>query len=151
MSSEAIDRERPLAILAVVIFPLFGPLLFGLGPSLLLAVLGLLTLGVASIPYSAMYFLWWLPSLYLTLAPPFLATGLLYALGRRLRSLPALGVLALAALVAFPGTIGTWYWATGSLEIPGSTSPGIWSDPAGVAIFAAPALLLCWWPIRRFR
>lgn len=151
MTAEAQTRPRPLAILAVVIFPILGPALSALAPFVLLAVIGLLTLGLSSIQFSLAYFVVSLPSYYLTLAPPFLSAAILYVLGRRHLLLPPIVILGLAALIGFPATIGAWSWATRNFDVPGSLLHDFWAEPLGAILYLGPALLLCWLPIRRFR
>ena len=95
-----------------------------------------------------MYLGFWVTSLYVALAIPFLLTGLLYALAVRFFAPESLLTALIAAGIAFAGYLGALYWRTGTLEIATrALGPGFWSDPWNI-LNALLGTVACWWLVR---
>ncbi len=137
---------RPLVI--TVTFMLLGPLVPGLLFMLMFSIGGLFSMGPGAILAGMMYFFFWLPSLYVVYAAPFLLTGILCALAARFHRLSLLTAL-LAGAIAFGSYLGIRYLVFGTLnEADKVIGPGAWSSLSTVVGQVAISILPCWWLVR---
>ena len=149
MSTERRIPSPTRLIAIVLVFALVGPIVWALVFVVLFGTFGIVSMGPLAIFAGLVYFFWWLPAIYLHLGPPFLLTGVLYALAVRLFAPQSLVTALLAAAVAFLAYLGVRYWVMGSFDTPGSRlGPSFFSDPWGVAGFAVLGVVPCWWLLR---
>lgn len=140
------DMTRSLVI--AITFMLLGPLVPGLLYVLMYSIGGLFSMGPGAILAGLMYFFFWLPSLYVVYAAPFLLTGIVCALAARFHRLSLLTALVSAA-VAFGLYLGVRYLMFGTLmETDRIIGPGAWSGMGAVVAQVAVSVLPCWWFVR---
>ena len=132
------------SLVIAVTFMLLGPLV----PGLLFLIGGLFSTAPDAIHAGMMYFFFWLPSLYVVYAAPFLLTGILCALAARFHRLSLLAALVSAA-VAFGLYLGVRYLMFGTLmEADKIIGQGAWSGVGPVVGQVAVSVLPCWWFVR---
>lgn len=148
MSAESrVSRERLLAI--VFVFPLLGPTVGSIFFVLLFGTVGMLSMGPLAIFAGLTYFFWWLPSLYAVYGPPFLLTGLLYALAVRCSAPLSLLNALIAAVVAFSAYLGARYVLTGGIvQSDLRLGPNIWGNPGAIAGMILIGVVPSWWLVR---
>lgn len=101
------------AFVPLVVFPLLGPVLWLLTLVIPLALLSLVTFGLGGMLYFQFLGAWWLPGLYILLAPPFLVTGVLIGLASLALGRLSLLATLLAAELAFCAYFAATYWIGG--------------------------------------
>jgi hypothetical protein len=109
------------SLVIAITFMLLGPLVPGPLSMLMFSTAGTFTMGPGAILARMMYFFFWLPSLYLVYALPFLLTGILCALASRFHRLSLLAALASAA-IAFSLYLGVRYQMFGTWKPTGSSA-----------------------------
>jgi hypothetical protein len=136
------------SLVIAITFMLVGPLVPGLLFVLMFSTAGIFTMGPGAIFAGLMYFFFWLPSLYVVYALPFLLTGILCALAARFHRLSLLAALASAA-IAFGVYLGVRYLMFGTLmEADKIIGHGAWAGVGSVIAQVAVSVLPCWWLVR---
>jgi hypothetical protein len=142
-----VSPQRLLAI--VVVFTFLGPTVGAMLFVVLFGTVGIITMGPFAIFGGLMYFFWWLPSLYAVYGPPFLLTGLLYALAVRFFAPASLLNAVIAGAVGFAVYLGARYGLTGSLaETDKIIGPHAWSEPQSIAGMILIGVVPSWWLVR---
>jgi hypothetical protein len=136
------------SLVIAMTFMLLGPLVPGLLYVLIYSIGGLSSMGPGAILAGMMYFFFWLPSLYVVYAAPFLLTGIICALAARFHRL-SLAAALVSAAVAFGLYLGVRYLTFGTLmEADKIIGQGAWSGVAPVMGQVAVSVLPCWWFVR---
>ncbi len=145
-----LDAPRRFAIAPLVIFSLIGPLAMSIVVAVLFALLGLFTpVGLGIALYYLLLAFFWLPLLYLLLAPPFFLTGLLVSLFGRFFGEPSFPVAVLAGWIVFLPYFGLSYFlpaATATMRPDAMTLLGwsMWAQLLTGALIVALTTAVCW-------
>jgi tetratricopeptide (TPR) repeat protein len=143
------SRWRPP--LALIVFPLVGPIAIVLVIGLPLAVLGLFALGPGGVLYYFVLMTWWAPALYLLLAAPYFLAGILIAVAASVFKRFSLVTSIIATEVAFCGYLAFCYLAFGSVAIFGfdfANMASMLQSPSSAVVILAGAWA-SWFVMRR--
>ena len=140
-------KVSPLRMAAmIVVFPAIGPAVGAALVSLLFAALGIAALGVGASSTLTGFFIVFIATIYAVLGPPFLLTGIFYAVAARVTGSQSVVTALLAAAAGFAVYLAGLFLIKGSLSPLGFESGAAALYDLQVAgMLALPGLFLCWW------
>ena len=134
----------------LIVYPLVGPPIAAFALSMVIGVLGVFSLGPASLLVGVMYLFFWIPLFYAVLALPLFLNAMVYALAVWRFAPPSVLTALAATIPAFVVFVGLLYWTPATFAVAGFPPPEDLLKDVWSLFYVAPLVAACWWVARFF-